>query len=427
MYYHLSIKTLLVKVVIVLVISGVIGYFFDHVFLTVSIAAIFLLFRQYQNLFKLVDWLWHGKSITPPRAEGLWGGIYDGLYQRIRKHRRKQKKLNNRIREFKDGAEALPDAVIVLNKDLSIVWGNKKAHSLIGIRFPGDIGLRIDNLIRTPEFVNYIYKGSYETPCVIVDPLNVEVKIELRIMQYGRNQLLLIARDISKLHRLEEMRRDFVANVSHELKTPLTVVRGYVEMLTASEDIIAPHWQKAYETIETQVTRMDRLVGQLLTLSRVENTDETENFKLVDLSKLINSIVDDAQWLNQDKQHKIIDNISPDIAIQGLEHELKSACSNLVSNAINYTAERGEITISLSKDSHKITFSVKDTGSGIRPTDVNRLTERFFRVDKSRSRDTGGSGLGLAIVKHVVNHHNAELSIQSQWQKGSEFKIHFPL
>lgn len=425
MYFRISARTLYTRIVSILIASGVIGYWFGHTFLVVSLVAMIILAWHYKHLFKLIEWLWQGKSISPPHAVGIWGRIYDGLDRRIRKQRLKQKQLNERIRKFRDGAEALPDAALVLSIELVILWGNKKASQLLGVRWPGDVGLRIDNLIRFPEFSKYLENGDYDTPCLVVSPVNNELQLELRMMAYGSDQILLLARDISKIQRLEEMRRDFVANVSHELKTPLTVVRGYVEMVQESEDTLAPHWQKAFHTIETQVSRMDRLVEQLLVLSRVENNLEDDNHQTIDLSRLILTIVEDVQWLNVDKQHTIKDDIAANIHIMGNEHELKSACLNLISNAIAYTPAKGSIHVSLANDSNKIRFSVKDNGPGIKPEHVNRLTERFFRVDKSRSRNTGGSGLGLAIVKHVLNHHHGELSIESEWQKGSEFIISF--
>lgn len=426
MYFRISARKLFTRITSIIIVSGFIGYFFDQTFLFVSLVSIGLLAWHYNHLFKLINWLWQGKSIAPPQASGLWGRIYDGLYRRIRKQRLKQKLLNERIRKFRDGAEALPDAALVLSTELTILWGNKKASQLLGVRWPEDVGQRIDNLIRFPEFIKYLDSGNYDSPCLILSPINNDLQLELRMMAYGSDQILLLARDISKIQRLEEMRRDFVANVSHELKTPLTVVRGYVEMVQVSGSALEPHWQKAFTTIETQVSRMDRLVEQLLVLSRVENNVEDDSHQQVDFSRLILTIVEDVQWLNQDKNHTINDNISPDIKIRGNEHELKSACMNLISNAIAYTPAKGVIDVTLRNDGNKIRFSVKDNGPGIKPEDVNRLTERFFRVDKSRSRNTGGSGLGLAIVKHVLNHHNAELSIESEWHKGSEFIIYFP-
>jgi two-component system phosphate regulon sensor histidine kinase PhoR len=220
------------------------------------------------------------------------------------------------------------------------------------------------------------------------------------------------------------MRRDFVANVSHELKTPLTVVRGYVEMIQASEETFDPVWQKAFQTIEGQVSRMDRLVSQLLSLAKVENNSDDDR-QTVDMGHLIRTLIDEVSWLNQEKQHQITLSITTDVNVFGFETELKSACANLLSNAIAYTPAKGNIQVSWQLVDNKAVFAVKDDGDGIKPEHLNRLTERFYRIDRSRSRDTGGSGLGLAIVKHVLHHHQAELVINSHWGQGSEFAIYF--
>lgn len=403
----------------------ILGYFVGEVTLFAFLFTFGYLIWNLQQIFKLIHWLWEKKTLTPPTSTGAWGQIFDGLYRQVRQSRTKQKKLRERIRRFRDGAEALPDAALVLSNDFLIEWGNKKAQKLLGIRTPGDVGQRIDNLIRFPQFTLKINEGDIDTPIHIPSPLDNDIQLELRLMAYGADQILFLARDVSKIHRLEEMRRDFVANVSHELKTPLTVVRGYVEMVQATEHALEPHWQKAFSTIEGQVTRMDRLVEQLLTLSRVEINKEHESKQLIDMPALINQLVEDASWLNQDRKHRIVLSITSEAFIKGIDTEIKSACSNLITNAIAYTPEGGEIKISWQDNGDKVKFSVKDTGPGIKPEHMNRLTERFYRVDKSRSRHTGGSGLGLAIVKHVLQHHNAELVINSQVGKGSEFTIVF--
>lgn len=425
MYFRMSTRVIIMRLLIIFLISAVLGYLIGQTFLLVSVSAITILVWHYHHLLKLMKWLWHSKSISPPQAEGLWGRIYDGLYRQTKQYRRKQKALNDKIRQFRDGAEALPDAALVLSDELTILWGNKKAQRILGIRWPGDVGQRIDNLIRYPEFTRYLEEANFEQPCHLPSPLNSEMMLELRLMSYGTDQVLFLARDISKIHRLEEMRRDFVANVSHELKTPLTVMRGYVEMIQTTEHALDAYWNKVFGTMETQVSRMDRLVEQLLILSRVEVHADAEDKHIVNMPKLVQGLVDDAGWLNQDKHHIITCDIDKKLGIEGIDNELKSACSNLISNAIGYTLNGGNIHISWQLAGHKAKFSVKDNGPGIRPEHVNRITERFFRVDKSRSRDTGGSGLGLAIVKHVLNHHSAELSIESQWGKGSEFIIYF--
>lgn len=427
MHFRYSAKTIIARFLFILSVSAIVGFLLGNTFLVVAFSAIALLIWHYHHLLKLTKWLWRSKSISPPQSDGIWGRIYDGLHRQTRNYRKKQKQQNDRIRKFRDGAEALPDAALVLSNDLAIEWGNKKAQRLMGIRWPGDVGQRIDNLIRYPEFNQYLDDGNFDAPCHIPSPINPEVILELRLMAYGTDQVLFLARDVSKVHRLEEMRRDFVANVSHELKTPLTVVRGYVEMVQQTENALDPYWNKVFATMEGQVTRMDRLVEQLLMLSRVEihDDDAKSDKQTVDMPKLIKNLLDDGKWLNREKKHHVTSDIDEKLVVLGFDNELKSACSNLFSNAIAYTPEGGHIHISWKLEGTNARFSVKDDGPGIRPEHVNRITERFFRVDKSRSRDTGGSGLGLAIVKHVLNHHHAELNIESTWGKGSEFIIHF--
>jgi two-component system phosphate regulon sensor histidine kinase PhoR len=425
MFFRLTPFSLYSRFTLWLAFVLVIGFLLDNILLVALMFVTGMLIWNYQQLLKLVNWLWDSKSLTPPHAAGVWGDISDGLYSQVVKSRKKQKQLNERIRRFRDASEALPDAALVLSNDFIIEWGNKKAQKLLGLRFPGDVGQRVDNLLRFPDFAFKLNEGDIDTAINIPSPLDNTIQLEIRLMPYGIDQILFLARDVSKIFRLEEMRRDFVANVSHELKTPLTVVRGYMEMIQETENDLAPHWKNAFNTIEDQVTRMDRLVQQLLTLSRVEVPANQDIKKTIDMPKLINQLIEDANWLNQDKKHVIRANIAQDLNILGLETEIKSACSNLLSNAIAYTSHKGEISVSWQRFGNKAKFSIKDNGPGIKPEHINRLTERFYRIDKSRSRDTGGSGLGLAIVKHVLNHHNAELNIQSVLNKGSEFSIVF--
>lgn len=424
MHFRLSFINIIYRLLGLLLASAFVGWLFDYVLLVMLATSIFLLVWHYHHLFKLINWLWQSKALSPPQAKGVWGYLYDGLYRQVKQHRNKQKRLNEKIRRFRDGAEALPDAALMLSEELSIEWGNKKAQRLLGVRWPEDFGQRIDNLLRAPEFSDYLSHENFEFPCLLVSPIHSDIQLEIRLMAYGSEHVLLLARDISNLQRLEDMRRDFVANVSHELKTPLTVVRGYVEMIQASEASFDPHWQKAFQTIEGQVSRMDRLVEQLLNLAKVENNSDDEKL-LVNMAQLIQTLVDEVTWLNQEKQHQINLDIATDVCVLGFETELKSACANLLSNAIAYTPPHGNIEVSWRLMGNKAIFSVKDNGDGIKPEHVNRLTERFYRIDRSRSRDTGGSGLGLAIVKHVLHHHQAELVINSHWGQGSEFSIYF--
>lgn len=425
MSFHFTGFSLYVRLAILVTIAAFIGYFVGYFWPTIAIALLLALLWQIRHLNQLRSWLWRTNTITPPQSEGVWGAIYDGLFHLVKKHRSKQRRANQRIRRFRDGAEALPDAALVLSDDFVIEWGNKKAQKLLGIRRSGDVGQRINNLIRHPDFTEFLAKGDFDSLCHIPSPVNDTIQLELRVMPYGTEQVLFLARDVSKIYRLEQMRRDFVANVSHELKTPLTVMRGYVEMIQATDEGFDSHWQKVFGTMEAQVSRMDRLVEQLLTLSKVEINSDQDNKQFLDMPRMLNGLIDDAKWLNQDKNHNIQADIRGDLSIVGIDTEIKSACANLIANAIAYTPAGGDIEVSWQMVGNKAKFSVKDSGPGIKPEHVNRLTERFYRVDKSRSRNTGGSGLGLAIVKHVLQHHNAELAIDSKWGKGSEFSIYF--
>lgn len=326
---------------------------------------------------------------------------------------------------FHSGIEAIPDAALILSTDLLILSGNKKAQRLLGVSFPDDVGKHIEQLLIDPLLSEYLSQDNFESPCLITSPINDELQLEISVMAFGGERVILMSRAIAKYHRMKKMRREFVANVSHELKTPLTVVRGYVEMIQETEHALDPHWQRVFGTIEGQVSRMERLVEQLLSLSKVENNRDDIDMKQVDMPSLVKHLVEDARWLNQIKQHDIRTNITHDSGVFGIETELKSACANLISNAIAYTSANGVIEVTWQKNGDKAIFSVKDNGDGIKSEQLNRLTERFYRIDKSRSRDTGGSGLGLAIVKHVLLHHKAELVITSKWGEGSEFSIYF--
>lgn len=424
MIYRFSLRNFIFSQLGIIFLSLVVGYWVDNIWLVVSLVLLGLLYWNYRHLVSIIDWLWQKKLINPPQSKGIWGHVYDGIYRRIKNYRIKQKKLSSQLRLFRDGAEALPDAAIVLGLDFSIRWANKKAMRLLGIRWPADSGQRINNLVRSPQLTKYLKKKDFIEPCSIVAPEDDDKQLEMRFMDYGKSQLLLLVRDVSQLRRLERMRRDFVANVSHELKTPLTVVRGYVEMIQ-DDPALSKQWGKSFTAIEEQVSRMDRLVQQLLVLSKVEVATDEDTRTHIDTPKLIYTLIRDVEWLNGEKQHKITSNIDSSFGILGIESELKSACSNLIVNAMNYTSVGGHIHITWQREGDYCIFSVKDNGCGILPADLTRLTERFYRVDKSRSRDTGGTGLGLAIVKHVVNHHQATLEIESDFGNGSEFKIKF--
>ncbi|WP_286049618.1 phosphate regulon sensor histidine kinase PhoR [Rheinheimera sp. KL1] len=330
------------------------------------------------------------------------------------------------IRRFRDGAEALPDAIVVLNNDWTIIWCNKLAQQLVGLRWPQDERQRIDNLIRNPEFQTYIQQKQFDQPLELSSPVNEDLVLEYRMLQYGEDQHLLIVRDITQLKLLEQVRKDFVANVSHELRTPLTVLQGYLEVMDADNLPNAGIWQKAHTVMLEQTKRMDALVQQLLTLSRIEAAAKVQFEEHIDVPAMLAMLEQESQTLNRDKQHQISFSVDPDLVVSGIREELRSAFSNLITNAIKYTPNGGQIQVSWLRQHQKAIFSVSDNGEGIAPQHVKRLTERFYRVDQARARATGGTGLGLAIVKHVLQRHNSKLMIFSEPKKGSSFSFSLP-
>lgn len=422
----LSKRKIFSKIFLLFFVVALIGWLFDLLFPFLFVTSLVLLGWNYRHIFILDKWLWRDKKLTPPAGDGSWQQVFDGIYYRQRKARKKNKELRSLIRRFRDGAEALPDAIVVLNSDWTIIWCNKLAQQLVGLRWPQDERQRIDNLIRNPEFQTYIQQKQFEQPLELSSPVNEDLVLEYRMLQYGADQHLLIVRDITQLKLLEQVRKDFVANVSHELRTPLTVLQGYLEVMDADNLPNAGIWQKAHTVMLEQTKRMDALVQQLLTLSRIEAAAKVQFEDHIDVPEMLLMLEQESQTLNRDKQHHISFSVEPDLVVSGIREELRSAFSNLITNAIKYTPNGGEIQVSWLRQHQKAVFSVTDNGEGIAPQHVKRLTERFYRVDQARARATGGTGLGLAIVKHVLQRHNSKLMIFSEPKKGSSFSFSLP-
>jgi len=403
-----------------------VGLFVDELFLVVFTAVVLLLVVNYLQLYKLTKWLWHSKTMSPPSAPGIWHHIYEGVYHLQRRNRKKRKNLGDLVKRFREGSEALPDAVVVIDKNARIMWCNRNARIELGLHWPDDNGRRIDNLIRHPSFVDFLAKGDYQYPIEVPAPTNPNKMFEYRIMEYGQDQLLLIIRDVSRVSHLEEMRKDFVANVSHELKTPLTVINGYLEVLDGVAQSDSPIMHKAISEMGSQTKRMQVLIEDLLILSRIESSSDRIFENVIDMQSMLAQIQLEAKALNKDKAHSIVFKVDKNLKVYGVETELRSACSNLIFNAIHYTPSGGKIEVIWKRRANGAFFAVQDNGDGIEDKHLRRLTERFYRVDKARSRKTGGSGLGLSIVKHVLHHHNAHLDINSTVGKGSEFSFLLP-
>ena len=400
-----------------------IGVLVGAPFLLLFLGSMSLLLWHYHQLYRLSDWLINQRSFNPPEGEGAWEQVFEGIYHLQHRNRKKRNELADLIRRFRDGAEAVPDAVVVLQKDLSIVWCNQLALKVLGLQWPTDHGQRLDNLIRDPKFAKYMQLGSFDEALELDN--GHKQMLEFRVMPYASSQLMMVVRDVTRLKKLEQMRKDFVANVSHELRTPLTVVTGYLEMLDGDSLPPPAMWHKAQNTMLEQCKRMDSLVNQLLSLSRIEGARRQDNDKPVNVPQMLGYIQTEAQSVNQDKGHQLLFEIDPTLDIKGSGDELRSAFSNLVFNAIHYTKPGGVINVVWQLKNNQAYFSVTDNGDGIAPEHINRLTERFYRVDKARSRTTGGSGLGLAITKHVLTRHNSYLHIKSKLGKGSVFSFSF--
>jgi two-component system phosphate regulon sensor histidine kinase PhoR len=377
------------------------------------------------NLFRLDWWLRHRSFITPPEVSGVWGEI---VAQIVRLHRRKRyhkQRFVQLIRQLQRSTAALPNGVVILDGEREIVWFNRMAARLLGLRGTADHGMRIENLLREPELARYLAARDYSQPVVIRRMTAAEdCYLSLQIVPYGDGQQMLLASDVTRQMRLEAVRRDFVANASHELRSPLTVISGYLETLSA-DPALDPDLQGPVSEMRRQADRMTGIVHDLLELSRLEATEERVVGEPLDIEELADSLRRDV-LARPSHPADVRVRIESNSQLMGGEREIHSAFSNLVDNAAKYTPVEGSITMRWWVDDDGGHFEVSDTGMGIPAEHIPRLTERFYRVDPGRSRGTGGSGLGLAIVKHVLQRHGAVLQVRSTLGGGSTFTCHFP-
>jgi two-component system phosphate regulon sensor histidine kinase PhoR len=400
------------------------GLLVGPIWLWLLAAACLYLARQLVNLYLLDRWLRLRSQMDPPNIGGIWGDV---IGQVIRLHRRKRyhkQRLVQLYRELRRSTAALPDGVIILSTQNEILWFNRQAARLMGLKRPVDVGLRIDNLIRAPEFVRYLHGDDFSVPLVIRPPVQTELYLALQVVPYGAGQSLLLVRDVTRQMRLEEMRKDFVANASHELRTPLTVISGYLDTL-ADDSSIDVAWAGPIKDMRAQAQRMNTIIADLLELSRLEATDGEAVREPIDVPSMLQRMQRDA-LARSDRPRQILMEIESEDGIYGTAQELESAFTNLLVNGIKYTPVEGTVRMRWWSDDEGAHFSVIDTGIGIPAEHIPRLTERFYRVDAGRSRERGGSGLGLAIVKHALQLHGGWLDVQSVEGKGSTFTCHFP-
>ena len=381
-------------------------------------------------LYKLHIWLKNPTPNNVPEGAGVWQGIFSALFQNQRKHARSELDLISSLEGFRRATSALPDGIVILNRRNEIEWCNPPAEVQLGLDLNSDINQAIHNFVRYGEFINYLQEQHYGEPIHLKSIRNPEIMLQIQLIPFGAEQKLLISRDVTAQEKTDTMRRDFIANVSHELRTPLTVVGGFLETLNDTKGMVAESAKGYFEMMIDQTGRMRRIIEDLLTLSTIESNAVAPEDTVIEMSSLLKMILNDAKGLSHGK-HKIHLAVDKNLNITGSQEELLSAFSNLVSNAIRYTPDDGDIYIDwrLQKNAtqnEQAVFSVRDTGIGIEQQHIDRLTERFYRVDRSRSRDTGGTGLGLAIVKHILTRHQAKLEISSEIGAGSTFSIFFP-
>jgi len=409
----------------VLAAALVLGWLTGYPSLTVVVVLGGYLVVNFMRLYRLERWLRHRRTEDPPDLTGVWGDVV-ALVMRI--YRRKQfhkRRIGLVFREFRRMTAAVPDGIVVLGADREIQWFNRNAARLLALRRKVDFGQRIENLIRQPGFIRYLEQGDYSLPVVVRAVFDSEVHLALHLIAYGAGQKLLIVRDVTREIRLEAMRKDFVANASHELRSPLTVISGYVDAL-AEDATLDPAWRPPLEEMRRQADRMRAVVDDLIELSRLEASGGEAGDDVVEVSGMLVLLRRDVMS-RKDHPREFILNVESDARIRGAESELHSIFSNLISNAVKYTPTDGRIDARWWVDAEGGHFSVRDTGLGIAREHIPRITERFYRVDPGRSRATGGSGLGLSIVKHALQRHNGSLSIESEQGVGSTFTCHFPL
>ncbi len=424
--WHDAIKRLLISFFVLLLAGWLIG----EPALVVLAGTLGYLVYHLRQLRKLYNWLRDtdfSEPSPPPESKGIWGYIFDGIYLLQRRERQALLELKSIIDKAQESTAALELAVVMINNRGGLEWWNPAAEQLIGLQTPKDKNQLVINLIREPAFIDYFNKAKFNRPLKLNSPSNPTNMLEFQITTFGEGERLMLVRDISQLHRLEMMRKDFVGNVSHELRTPITVITGYLETMLDDKQNLPTRWIKPIEQMAQQSHRMENIIRDLLTLSQLETRASSKQQSAIQLCSLLREVKQDAEQVFADKEHLITLDCKDDIYVNGNLSELYSAISNLVLNAAKYTQAHGSIDLKVEKGTNSLSITVNDNGPGIAPQHIPRLTERFYRVDESRSADTGGTGLGLAIVKHVLARHNGKLEISSQPGKGSQFTCLLPV
>ena len=419
----------LLRVLLCITVALVPGLYFDHPFLFITLGLAGLGIWYFRMLQQLVECVRHEAEESLPDVPGVINELAREFQIAHSHHSQWEAKLTDYLSRFRDAAAALPDAVIVTDRSGRIKWANDRAQAYLGIEFPRDAGQRITNLVRHPLLTEALAGHECRVSARVLElpsPRSEGLLLELRMAEYGDADTLFMARDVTELQRLNRMRRDFIANASHELRTPLTVIGGYLESFEDDAALCPPNWGPKIQQMRAQALRMQRLIEDLLQLSSLESAGEQAFNEETPVGELLLAVQKEAQTLSGTAAHQIAIDVEPGLWISGSQRDLYSAFSNIAFNAVQYTPAGGGINMRWYSDAQGAHLAVSDQGEGIPAEHVPRLTERFYRVDKGRSRAYGGTGLGLAIVKHALARHDATLEIRSEPGKGSTFTCHFP-
>jgi len=404
-------------------VLATLGWLSGHTSVVLCLAAVLYLLWHLVNLVRLHTWLQNPQQDIPA-SRGIWDSIFGSINALEQQNQQQKAAYQDMITEFQNLTNAFPDATLVIDSQNLITWSNQAAVPLLGLRLPDDIGQTVTHLVRDPDFAEWLamhesLKGGLEMP----SPVNDNQWLHVTAVPFQEDQRLIILRNITELHNVEQLRRDFVANISHELRTPVTVLTGYLELLSEhpQREISEP-----VARMQSQALQMRTLLDDLLELSRLQNDEIHSQDTAIDIASLLRQLQEQAEEISHGR-HTLHFEVDQNLRITGVAHDIASAFGNLIGNAIRYTPESGAIHVRWQDSAEGPLLSVKDTGVGIPKRHIPRLTERFYRVSPDRSRQSGGTGLGLAIVKHVMNAHRAKLLIHSELGEGSEFVCVFPL
>ena len=415
------------KIIGILLLGGLIGYSLEQTFPFLFLSSLGVIAWQLMRLEELSHWIDSPLAKAVPNSGGQLYTILRKLARRDKKNKLRQRQLGGFLTQIRKAIGALPDAIVLIDDFGKIEWANNNALTILGVRWPADGGVRFTDLVRIQN-LDAILKGPEPNPqgIEVASKIKRDTVINIKCLRYTDELRMVIARDVTRLVRVNQMQRDFVANVSHELKTPLTVLRGYVEIML-TQNKLPGNLLKPLEQMNLQTLRMELIVGDLLYLAKLESADGEPDEEVVDVPQMVHTVCEALQPLMDEKEHSLSIAIDSDLSLVGSSKELHSVLSNLLTNAIHYTSNNGTLAVSWRVYDETAVLSVKDNGPGIAEHHLDRLTRRFYRVDTNRSRESGGTGLGLAIVKHVLQRHNAKLAIQSKEGVGSEFCCVFPM